>query len=71
MSRLIGISTAALLFALALLHVYWAVGGKWGTGMTIPQQDGKSLFQAPPVGSLLVAILLFSASLVVLDRLAL
>ena len=71
MSRLIGISTTALLFTLGLLHVYWAAGGKWGTDVTIPKQDGTPLFQPPPVGTLLVAILLFSAGLVVLGRLGL
>jgi Protein of unknown function (DUF3995) len=70
MSRLVGISTAALLFALGLVHVYWAAGGSWGTDVTIPQQDGKPLFQPPPAGTLLVAILLSSAGLVVLGRLA-
>ena len=71
MSRLIGISTSALLFTLGLLHVYWAAGGKWGTDVTIPKQDGTPLFQPPRAGTLLVAILLFSAGLVVLGRLAL
>jgi Protein of unknown function (DUF3995) len=70
MCRLIGIWTGALLFALGLLHVYWATGGSWGTDVTIPQQDGKPLFQPPPAGTLLVAILLSSAGLVVLGRLA-
>ena len=71
MSRLIGTSTAGVLFALSLLHVYWAAGGGWGTDVTIPKQDGKPLFQPPPAGTLLVAILLFSAGLVVLGRLGL
>ena len=71
MSRLIGISTTALLFTLGLLHVYWAAGGKWGTDVTIPKQDGKPLFQPPPAGTLLVALFLLSAGLVVLGRLRL
>lgn len=71
MSRLIGISTASVLFALGVLHVYWAAGGGWGTDVTIPKQDGKPLFRPPPAGTLLVAFLLFSAGLVVLGRLAL
>jgi Protein of unknown function (DUF3995) len=71
MSRLIGISTAALLFALGLLHVHWAAIGSWGTDVTIRQQDGKPLFQPPPAGTLLVATLLFSAGLVVSGRVGL
>ena len=71
MSRLIGISTASVLFALGALHVYWAAGGSWGTDVTIPKQDGTPLFQPPPAATLLVAFLLFSAGLVVLGRLGL
>jgi len=71
MSRLIGMSTAALLFALGLLHVHWAAGGKGGTDVTIPKRDGTPLFQPPRAGTLLVAILLVSAGLVVLGRLRL
>ena len=71
MSSVFGISTAGVLFALGLLHVYWAGGGRWGTDVTVPKQDGKPLFQPPSAGTLLVAILLFSAGLVVLGRLGL
>ena len=39
--------------------------------MTIPKQDGKPLFQPPPAGTLLVALFLLSAGLVVLGRLGL
>ena len=46
MSRFIGISTAALLFALCLLHVNWATGGRWGD---------TPLFEPPPAGTLPVA----------------
>ena len=70
-SRLIGISTAGVLVVLGLLHVYWAAGGGWGTDVTIPKQDGKPLFEPSPAATLLVAILLFSAGLVVLGRLSL
>ncbi len=69
MTRLIGVSTAAVLFALSLLHVYWATGGVWGTAVTIPRQDGKPLFEPSATGTLLVALLLLSAGLVVLGRL--
>jgi hypothetical protein len=71
MSRLVGISTAGVLLALGLLHVYWAAGGGWGTDVAIPKQEGRPLFEPSPVGTLLVAILLGSAALVVLGRLGL
>ena len=50
-ARLVGISTATVFFALGLLHVYWAAGGKWGTDVTIPKQDGTPLFQPPRAGT--------------------
>ena len=71
MVRLVGMSTAAVLFALSLLHVYWAAGGVRGTDVTIPRLDGKPLFEPPPAGTLLVAFLLLSAGFVVLGRLGL
>ncbi len=71
MTRFIGISTAGVLFSLSLLHVYWAAGGGWGTGVTIPIQDGRPLFEPSPAGTLLVAFLLLSAGLVVLGRVGL
>ena len=46
MTRLIGISTASVLFVLSLLHVYWAAGGAWGSGVTIPKEDGKQIGRA-------------------------
>jgi hypothetical protein len=71
MIRLVGLSTAGVLLALALLHVYWATGGTWGIDVTIPKRDGKPLFEPPTAATLLVAFLLFSAGLVVLGRLGL
>src|SRR5882724_1232555 len=68
MGRLIGISTAGLLFALSLLHVYWAGGGLWGSDVTIPKQDGKPLFEPTPALTLLVAFLLLTAALLALGR---
>lgn len=71
MTRFTGILTAGVLFSLSLLHVYWAAGGRWGTGVTIPIQDGRPLFEPSPAGTLLVAFLLLSAGLVVLGRVGL
>jgi hypothetical protein len=71
MTRLVGLSTAGVLCALALLHVYWAVGGAWGTDVTIPKRNGQPLFEPSAAGTVLVAFLLFAAALVVLGRLGL
>ena len=70
-SRLIGASTATILVALGLLHVYWAAGGGWGSDVAIPRQDGKPLFEPSTAATVVVAMLLFSAALVVLGRMGL
>ena len=71
MSRLIGIATAGILVVLGLLHVYWAAGGAWGGDVAVPQRDGRPLFQPSPAATVVVAVLLFAAGLVVLGRLGL
>ena len=66
MIKAIGIFTAAILLFLALLHVYWAMGGDRGFTPTIPTADDIPLFRPSPAMTLLVAfLLLMSAGLVV------
>ncbi len=68
MARVVGILAAAVLFGLGAFHVYWAAGGGWGTGASIPERDGAPLFAPGPAITLLVAALLGSAALVLLGR---
>ena len=69
MTRVVGILAAGVLFGLAALHAYWAAGGDWGTDAAIPTRDGAPLFKPGPVGTVLVAVLLCAAALVLLGRL--
>jgi hypothetical protein len=68
-TRLVGTLAAAVLVGLGALHCYWAAGGRWATDVTIPKRGGEPLFTPPPAGTLLVAVLLFAAALVLLGRL--
>jgi hypothetical protein len=68
MTRVVGILAAAVLLGLSALHAYWARGGEWGTDVTIPKRDGAPLFTPSPAGTLLVAVLLGAAALVLLGR---
>lgn len=43
---------------LAILHIYWALGGKLGTHKAIPLINGKPLFSPGCFGTLTVAVLL-------------
>jgi len=54
-----------IFLSLAILHIYWASGGKWGREVAIPEnKNGKKIFQPGVVSTLLVAAgLLFFALL--------
>lgn len=70
MIRVFGIVLAVVFAILSFLHLYWAAGGKFGGGMTIPTaSSGKRLLNPSPFGTILVAAALFAAMLVVLGRL--
>lgn len=49
---------ATVLAGLSTLHVYWAVGGRWGHGATIPERHGRPPFEPGFLATLLVAGLL-------------
>ncbi|MDM5248675.1 DUF3995 domain-containing protein [Lysinibacillus sp. G4S2] len=55
-----------LLWFISLLHIYWAFGGRWGSAAAIPVREGehKPAFTPRKWGTLLVAILIFMASVV-------
>jgi hypothetical protein len=71
MARVVGIVAAALLLGLGGLHVYWAGGGRWGTDVTVPTRDGNRVFVPSSAATLIVAMLLCAAALVLLGRLGL
>jgi hypothetical protein len=60
----------ALMFAMVLLflsglHVYWALGGKWGSSATIPTSGDRRTFNPTPRATYAVAFLLFVAAVTV------
>ncbi|MBE9918175.1 DUF3995 domain-containing protein [Paenibacillus donghaensis] len=34
--------SAGILSLISMLHIYWAFGGRWGTGSVIPRKKGES-----------------------------
>jgi hypothetical protein len=50
----ISLFLAMLLGALAGLHVFWALGGKWGKAVAVPERDGAPLFRPSRAVTLLV-----------------
>ncbi|HET9727328.1 MAG TPA: DUF3995 domain-containing protein [Gemmatimonadales bacterium] len=67
----LAVLVAVTLAAASSVHVYWAAGGRWGHGATLPERDGRPAFQPGPWSTLLVAALLAMAGVVVLGRVGL
>ncbi len=55
---------AALLF-LAALHVYWAMGGNWGSSVTVPTIAGRRVINPTPFVTYVVAFLLVMGAIVI------
>jgi hypothetical protein len=49
---------AMVLLFLAGLHAYWALGGKWASGATVPTIEGRRTLKPTPLATSLVAFLL-------------
>ncbi|MBI3649929.1 MAG: DUF3995 domain-containing protein [Acidobacteria bacterium] len=64
-----GLLLAFIFAALALLHLYWAAGGSFGSAVSVPMVDGKRAFNPSPMAALWVAAALFMAMLVILGQL--
>ncbi|MDV6235693.1 DUF3995 domain-containing protein [Leptospira ellisii] len=53
----------SILLSLSLLHLYWVAGGVYGKNRAVPEWKGKPVFVPGKGSTLLVALLLFGASL--------
>jgi len=63
----VALCVAALLVALALIHVYWAAGGNAGRAAAVPTRtNGLPVFRPGPITTLGVALGLAGAALIVL-----
>jgi hypothetical protein len=63
-----GLLLAFIFAVLALLHIYWAAGGSFGEGVTVPVVDSKPTFAPTVTATLLVAAALFMAMFVILGQ---
>ena len=68
MIRILGILLASVFAVLSLFHLYWAAGGRFGGSAAVPTTGGERLFNPSPLGTVLVAVALFAAMLVVLGQ---
>ena len=68
MHVLSGAALVAIFTGLALLHVYWGVGGKLASEGSVPIEDGRPLLDPGPLSCAMVAAALFAAALVAAMR---
>jgi hypothetical protein len=66
----LAILISAIFLSLAAVHVYWALGGRRGVDVVIPEMDGRPLFRPGVGGTLVIAALLAVAAALVLERAA-
>ena len=62
------LALSGVLGLLSALHVYWAVGGRWGIAAAIPTDGGRPLFSPSPAATWAVAAALAIAAIVPLVR---
>ena len=62
--QIVALALTALFLALAALHVYWALGGRWGASVTVPTVGGRPAFKTGPAATLVVAVLLATAAII-------
>jgi hypothetical protein len=67
----LGILLVVLFAMLAALHIYWAVGGRWGSDAVVPTIGGKRQINPTGPATFLVGIALFLAMLTILGKLGL
>jgi hypothetical protein len=59
----LAVTVAAVLNTLALLNLYWAIGGRWGRDAAIPRRSsGERLFEPSKRSTIFVALALLGAS---------
>ncbi len=56
---------AAVVLFLAGLHVYWALGGQWGSSVTIPTIGGRRTLNPSPLATYVVAFLLTVSAVII------
>lgn len=66
--KIAGTVAAAVLFALATLHAYWALGGRGASSAAIPERSGAQLFRPGRIATWAVAAALACAAVVLLGR---
>jgi hypothetical protein len=71
LSSVVALVVALVLALLGGLHVFWALGGRWGKQAAIPEAGGRPALRPSALMTFGVAAALFIAALLVLARVGL
>lgn len=69
MTKISGILLATIFAVLSLFHLYWAAGGVFGKAVTVPSVRGNRSFNPSPLATIIVAVALLIAMLIVIGQL--
>ncbi len=69
MRNTLGIFLAAVFATLSLFHIYWALGGRLGSGVTVPTVGSQRTFEPSANSTILVAVALLIAVVTILGQL--
>jgi len=62
---IVAIPTMMAFLAVSLQHAFWAVGGRWGRDLAVPEIHGKQAFKPGRGATFVVALLLLVAAAIV------
>jgi uncharacterized protein DUF3995 len=62
MRNVLGVLLTATFVILALLHVYWSLGGQLGHSAAVPSVNGRRLFNPSPQATFMVAVALLACA---------
>ena len=65
MRTVIAFALVVVLAALALVHVYWGLGGRTAAAAAVPEVAGRPAFKPSRAGTLLVAAALLAAAVLI------
>jgi hypothetical protein len=66
--RVFAIPLVVVLGGLMLLYAYWALGGRWGSGYTVPTVGGRRSFEPSAFATWVVCALLGTAVILVMGK---
>jgi hypothetical protein len=64
-SKILALAVVAIFAVLALLHAYWALGGRTGHAAAVPQAQDRPLFVPSALATLVVSIALTACAVLV------